>query len=114
VVTTDRVFSSTTGFATATIKPSLANGGGSGTNLSTSNKKIVGGVVGGIGSAVLIGGLALVAWRLWGRKKRERLPQDDYLESPEDSIHGEKRGSMQPDLDSYQNPHGPVNTASNF
>lgn len=117
VVTTDRVVSSTTGYATATISPSLANGGGNGSgNLSSSSKKVVGGVVGGIGGAVLIGGIALVAWRLWGKKKREQLPQDDFLDSQNDSIRREKRHSGQPfgNLDQYHNPNGQVNTASNF
>ncbi|KAF2771378.1 hypothetical protein EJ03DRAFT_342398 [Teratosphaeria nubilosa] len=115
VVKTSRVVSSTTGYATATLTPSLANGGGSGDNLSTSSKKIIGGVIGGIGGAVLIGGLAVVAWRLWGKKKdREALPQDDFLDSQNDSIRREKRGSGQPLSGSYQNPNGPVNTASNF
>lgn len=74
-------------------------------------------MVGGIGGAILIGGLAVVAWRLWGKKKREQLPQDDYLDSRDDSIHREKTASSQPfqdNLEQYHNPNGAVNTASNF
>jgi len=86
--------------------------------MSPHTKAIVGGVVGGIGGAVLLGGLAIVAWRLWGKKKREQLPQDDYMESPADSIRREKTGSTAPfppnSADSYTNPNGAVNTASNF
>jgi hypothetical protein len=116
LVTTGIVYSSTTGFATATLTPSLQNGGGSGSNLSTSSKKIVGGVVGGIGGAILIGGIALVAWRLWGKKKRQAVAQDDFLDSRDDSIRREKRESqgLQGAPDTYRNPNGPVNTASNF
>jgi uncharacterized membrane protein YebE (DUF533 family) len=116
VVTTSFTSSSTTGYATATISPTLASGGGSGNNLSTSSKNIIGGVVGGVGGAILIGGIALVAWKLWGKKKRQSLPQDDYLDSQDDSIRREKRTSEQPfrnNLDQYHST-APVNTASNF
>ena len=115
VVTTNRVVSSTTGFATATINPSLADGGGDGSNLSTNAKKIIGGVVGGIGGAILIGGLAFVAWRLWGKKKREAAEQDEYGDgSQNDSLRREKRSSaMTFDTEPYHSP-GRVNTASNF
>jgi uncharacterized membrane protein YebE (DUF533 family) len=113
-VTSDQVYYSTTGYATATILPSLANGGGNGSNLSTSSKKVIGGVVGGIGGAIVIGGIALVAWRLWGKKKGQQLPQDDY-DAGRDSVIQEKRRSSQPfQTNSYQNPNGAVNTASNF
>jgi len=75
-------------------------------------------VVGGIGGAILIGGIALVCWRLWGKKKREQLPQDDFLDSRDDSIRREKGASTRPfsqsNLDQYHNPNGAVNTASNF
>ncbi|GAB7365225.1 hypothetical protein MBLNU230_g6311t1 [Neophaeotheca triangularis] len=120
VYTTDRVVSSTTGFATATIHPSLQNGSGSsGSGLSDSSKKIIGGVVGGVGGAVLIGGLAIFAWRLWSKKKRERAEaEDDFLDSRDDSIHREKRDSVATPLrgngDAYTNPGGNVNASSNF
>lgn len=110
---------STTGYATATISPTLQDGSGSGSSLSDSSKKIIGGVVGGVGGAILIGGLAIVAWRLWGKKKRQQLPQDDYMpDSQNDSIHKEQ-GSSAPGaamsaLGDYRNPNGGVNTASNF
>ena len=118
VYTTENVFASTTGFATATIAPSLANGGGNGSNLSTHTKAIIGGVVGGIGGAILIGGLAFVAWRLWGKKKRQADMQDDYVDSQNDSIRKEERASTLASggdgTERYQNPGGSVNTASNF
>ena len=110
VMTTDQIVTSTTGYATATIEPSLRNGGGTGANLSTSSKSVIGGVVGGVGGAVLIGGIALVCWRLWGKKKRQQDEHDDFLDSRDDSIRREKRASRQPFMPST----GPVNTASNF
>lgn len=83
--------------------------------MSDSSKKIIGGVVGGVGGAILIGGLAIVAWRLWGKKKRQQLPQDDYMDSANDSIHKESRIANSGDgLERYHNPNGGVNTASNF
>ncbi|KAI7174497.1 hypothetical protein D0869_04987 [Hortaea werneckii] len=129
VITTGGVVTSTTGYATATVEPSLRNGGGDGTNLSTSSKKILGGVLGGVGGAILIGGIAFVCWRLWGKKhKPEPLPQEDeMLDSRDDSISREKRrGSNGMPLDGlgsegdpmeeegYRNPNGRVNAASNF
>lgn len=127
VYTTEDVFASTTGFATATIAPGLANGGGNGSNLSTNSKKIIGGVVGGIGGAILIGGLAFVAWRLWGKKKNAAQDGDEYYQndSNEGSIQQQKRASMGTvlsgsaysdtnGLERYQNPGGTVNTGSNF
>ncbi|KAI7198616.1 hypothetical protein D0869_00610 [Hortaea werneckii] len=131
VITTGGVVTSTTGYATATVEPSLRNGGGDGTNLSTSSKKILGGVLGGVGGAILIGGIAFVCWRLWGKKhKPEPLPQEDeMLDSRDDSISREKRrgsngmpldgglGGSEGDPDEvqgYRNPNGRVNAASNF
>jgi hypothetical protein len=129
VYTTEDVLASTTGFATATIAPGLANGGGNGSNLSTNSKKIIGGVVGGIGGAILIGGLAFVAWRLWG-KKRNAPEEGEYYQndSNEGSMVQQKQahrasmgtvlsGSNYSDtngLERYQNPGGTVNAGSNF
>lgn len=92
--------------------------------MSPQTKSIIGGVVGGIGGAIVIGGLAIVAWRLWGKKKRAReAAVDDYgmgtAGSPRDSLGREKQTSASshaPTLsrDTYRNPNGAVNTASNF
>ncbi|KAK3722749.1 hypothetical protein LTR37_002321 [Vermiconidia calcicola] len=109
VYTTTDVYARTTGYATATIAPGLAHQGGSGANLSDNAKNIIGGVVGGVGGALLIGGLAFVAWRLWGKKK-QAAQQDDI-------ISGQKRESTMTYNNSesrYTNPNGAVNTASNF
>lgn len=125
VLTSDRVVSSTE-VATATIDPTLAKGGNGGGSspMSSQTKAIIGGVVGGIGGAILIGGIAIVAWRLWAKKKRdEAAAVDDFgmgtAGSPRDSLGREKQTSSSshaPTLstDSYRNPNGAVNTASNF
>jgi hypothetical protein len=117
VYSTEVVEAKTTGYATATIAPSLAHEGGNGSNLSTNTKKIIGGVVGGIGGAILIGGLAFVAWRLWGKKKEQEVTQEDLYSS--DSLSAQKRMSGNTletagYSERYSNPNGAVNTASNF
>jgi len=115
---------STIGEATSTIQPSLQNGGSGGgsSGLSTSSKNVIAGVVGGIGGAILIGGIALVAWRLWGKKSHTKLPQDeDIFSSPATGVVHESKtpssmGSRFSDpADRYQSVNRPpVNTASNF
>lgn len=104
----------------AVVSPSAlaANGSGGGhSGLSNSSKAIIGGVVGGIGGALLIGALAYTAWRVWGKRKNLH---DDDLYDPNANPNPEKTststGDQQPfrsTLDQYHNP-GPVNTASNF
>jgi len=116
-IPTERVVSSTTGYATATVSPQLNDGGSSGSSgggLSTSTKKIIGGVVGGIGGAILLGGLALVAWRMWGRRRAKgpRMDDDDIMgPRPHDALMTEKN---EPPLARYHNGGGQINTASNF
>jgi hypothetical protein len=51
------------------------NSGGGSSGLSQSSKKIIGGVVGGIGGAILLAGIAFACWRIWGRDKYN--PDDD-------------------------------------
>ncbi|QIW98068.1 hypothetical protein AMS68_003586 [Peltaster fructicola] len=114
--TTSRVVSSTTGYATATIDPVLSSdNSGSGSSLSPHSSAIIGGVVGGVGGAILLGGLAFVAWRLWGKKRGTKLPQDDYYGNEtlakDDNTDGTERyrtGGQ------GANPPMSVNTASNF
>lgn len=77
------------------------------------------GVVVGVGGAIVLGALAFVAWRIWGRKKQAD-ERDDLMEYP-NSV-GEKpdtgnstsnRTPFQSTLESYHAPTQ-VNTASNF
>ncbi|KAM3420713.1 hypothetical protein BST61_g3963 [Cercospora zeina] len=128
--TTQRVIASTTGFATSTIAPSIqeSGSGGGGGGLSSSSQKIIGGVVGGIGGAILVGGLALVAFRIWGKKKAQKeAAMDPFYGAGVDSQNDSVRKSSPQlaagtGLERYQQPHnnpgvvnpGSVNTASNF
>lgn len=123
VITTGRLITHTTGFATITASPSLGeqsgNSGSSG--LSSTSKKVIGGVIGGVGGAALLAGLLLVAWRLWGRKKNaaeeEDLMSDSELKSSlqSDTTSSNPRGGnpFQNGLEQYHNPTN-VNHASNF
>ena len=83
--------------------------------MSSSTKSIIGGVIGGIGGAALLGALAVVAWRVWGRKKHidedEYDPNKDILADKTSSVDGQT--PFRSTLDQYHHP-GPVNTASNF
>ena len=74
--------------------------------------------MGGIGGAILIGGLAIVAWRLWGKRRRSIDDDNDPMGSVPGSSGREKTSSVsgghspfRSNLDQY---HAPVNTASNF
>ncbi|MCJ1304154.1 hypothetical protein MMC08_006966 [Hypocenomyce scalaris] len=93
------------------------NSGSSG--LEASQKRIVIGVVVGVGGAALVGGLALVAWRIWGRKSHSN-DEDDLMDSQPGSSGHQKTSSISGNspfrstLDQYHNPAGPVNTSSNF
>ena len=69
--------------------------------------------MGGIGGAILIGGLAFVVWRLYGKKRNQDAQQDDLYSS--DSLSAQKRLSRNTlDTQTYSNPNGAVNQASNF
>lgn len=109
---------------TATNAAELANGGSNSNSrgLSASDKKTIGGVVGGVGGALLIGGILLVLWRLRKKKNDMYNEDDDY---PENEYTKEQkrisRGSQQAfsdGLERYHNPTNPanmnVNTSSNF
>lgn len=99
----------------ASIIGESSSGSGSG-GLSDSSKKIIGGVVGGIGGALVLGALAYTGWRIWGKKKNLH---DDDLYDPNantEKLSSSTDNNQQPfrtTLDQYHNP-GPVNTASNF
>jgi len=122
VVTTSALVAVTSGSSQSTGAPSLdANNGSSGSSgLSSSQKSVIIGVVVGVGGAILLGGLAFVAWRIWVRKRRSTTDDDDLMDSNRGSLGREKTGSVSGNspfratLDQYHNPAGPVNTASNF
>ena len=120
-ITSSRV-EAVTASSTPSTPPGLnsSNGGPGKSGLSSGQKRTIIGVVVGIGGAILLGGLAVVAWRIWG--KRKTVKNDDY--DPMDPLPGsadhEKTsggGSSDPfrtHLDQHHNTAGPVNAASNF
>ena len=121
-LTTSAVVAITSSTSTSTAAPGLNstndNSGSSG--LQPSQKRIIIGVVVGIGGVVLLGGLALVAWRIWGKKKNLADDDDDLIGSQLSSLGQEKPNSASDNspfrstLDQYHAPTGPVNTSSNF
>ena len=74
----------------------------------------------GVGGAIVLGGLALVAWRVWGRRKTTTDDDDDLIGTGLGSGAHEKTSTatdnspFRSTLDQYHNPTGTVNTASNF
>jgi len=105
----------------STSPPDLANNGNSGqaSGMSTQTRNTVIGVVVGVGGAIILGGLALVAWRIWGRKKHQDENDGlmDYGNTTEVSepVGGSMAGRtpFQSTLESYHAPTQ-VNTAANF
>jgi len=128
-----RLATVTTGFVTATNPAQLVAGGGNGSSsggLSSSTKAIIGGVVGGIGGAMILGALAVVAWRLWGRKGHGKEDEDDLMSASHYDSNSEKpmssgtiansgmtnSGYSGGEVDRYNAPHlnVPANAAQNF
>jgi hypothetical protein len=72
-------------------------------------------VVGGIGGAILLGGIAIAVWRVYGKKKRNGDEDDLYDPNAnhEKTSTSTDNSPFKNTLDQYHNP-GPVNTASNF
>jgi hypothetical protein len=113
----------TTGQAVTTEMPlpQNGNGGGDGGGLSDSNKKIIGGVVGGVGGAILLGGIAIVLWRMYGHKNRVADDDDDLVANTGAAL-GDKQPPpyssgntpFQSNLEQYHNPGGRPNAAANF
>ncbi|KNA98796.1 hypothetical protein FOXG_03043 [Fusarium oxysporum f. sp. lycopersici 4287] len=123
----------TTSVSTST--PGLSDGGddGSSSGMSAKTRNTVIGVVVGIGGAIVVGALGLVAWRIWGRKKHQEEADGlmDFNENnsrpssngPYHSVEkteygsvgssGPQRSPFQSTLDTYHQPT-PVNASSNF
>ena len=117
--TGQEVLTSTTGMATTTrALGTQGTGGASSGVLSDKNKTVIGGVVGGVGGALLLGGIALVCWRMWGKKKSRVTEDDADLMAGTGSALGDKpqNGStpFQSNLEQYHNPGGRPNAAANF
>jgi hypothetical protein len=123
----------TTSVSTST--PGLSDGDddGSSSGMSTKTRNTVIGVVVGIGGAIVVGALGLVAWRIWGRKKHNDEADGlmDFDESnsrpnsngPYHSVEkteygsvgsaGPQRSPFASTLDTYHQPTH-VNASSNF
>lgn len=92
--------------------------------LSSDQKKIIIGVVVGVGGAILIGAIAVVAWRIHARKAKAN-DNDEAADLMSGTAVGSAAREKAPSpggpggtpfrstLDQYHNP-GPINTASNF
>ncbi|KAJ5514124.1 Mid2-like cell wall stress sensor [Penicillium fimorum] len=101
--------------------PSLNGDKSSGSSgVSASDKKIIIGVVVGVGGAILIGAVGLVFWRIH-KKRSEQYGDEDDLMGGTAVGSGPREKAPSPagntpfknTLDQYHNP-GPVNAASNF
>lgn len=70
----------TDGQSTSTSAPGLAQGyGGGSSSLSSVGKKVIAGIVGGVGGALLLAGIGYVVYRVWFRKNRHEANEDDYF-----------------------------------
>jgi flagellar biosynthesis/type III secretory pathway M-ring protein FliF/YscJ len=95
----------------------------SSSGLSSSQKKIIIGVVVGVGGAIIIGAIAVVMWRIRVRR-RAAADNDEAADLMSGTAVGTGAREKAPSpgaggtpfrstLDQYHNP-GPVNAASNF
>jgi hypothetical protein len=90
--------------------------------MSPKTKSTVIGVVVGIGGAIVLAGLLVVAWRIWGRKKSE--DESDGLMGFRSGSAGHEKADgvsgagaanpFQSTLENYHNPAKQVNASSNF
>jgi hypothetical protein len=90
--------------------------------MSPKTKTTVIGVVVGVGGVIVLAGLFVVAWRIWGRKKNED-ESDGLMGFRSGSAGHEKSSSVsgngpanpfQSTLENYHNPARNVNASSNF
>ncbi|KAG6010446.1 hypothetical protein E4U21_006447 [Claviceps maximensis] len=109
-----------------TSTPDLSSAEGETTGMTSKTRNTVIGVVVGIGGAIVVAALGLVAWRIWGRKKHSEehdvLMDYDMSSSPgaaeksergSSSAGGTQRTPFQSTLEDYHQP-SQVNPSSNF
>ncbi|KAG5927034.1 hypothetical protein E4U42_002683 [Claviceps africana] len=107
-----------------TSTPGLSSSDGEATGMTTKTRNTVIGLVVGIGGAIVVGALGLVAWRIWGRKKHSEehdvlmeydLSSPGAAEKSErgSSVAGTQRTPFQSTLENYHQPTQ-VNPSSNF
>jgi hypothetical protein len=119
VMTTTSTPAAATG--TAGLNADSSSSSGSSSGLSSSDKKIIIGVVVGVGGAIVLGVLGIVIWRI--QKKRNEAYGDEDTDlmggtavgsGPREKASSPSGGTpFKSTLDQYHNP-GPVNAASNF
>jgi len=103
---------------TSTATGTLAGKNTSPSGMSTQTRNTVIGVVVGVGGAIILGGLAFVAWRIWGRKKSAE-ENDNLMDYPSGTAEKPATGNtvggtpFQSTLESYHAPTQ-VNQAKNF
>lgn len=121
MITSSTVIAMTSSTASSTSTAGLDSGNMSSgsTGLTTSQKNSIIGAVVGVGGAILVGALAVVAWRVWGRKKPVLEDDDDLMANHPGSSGNEKASTtaespFRSTLDQYHSPTAPVNAASNF
>ncbi|KAH7628697.1 hypothetical protein B0T09DRAFT_166040 [Sordaria sp. MPI-SDFR-AT-0083] len=116
-VTTEALTTSTPPPGFASENDGDKDGDKSGGGMSVKTRNTVIGVVVGVGGAIVLAGLGIVAWRIWGRKRQS--DEADNLMEYNDAGKPEVGGSMagrtpfQSTLESYHAPTH-VNQASNF
>lgn len=114
----------TTTSAPATSKSPSLNGNtvSSSSGISEADKKIIIGVVVGVGGAIVLGVLGVVIWRIHKKRNEQYNQDDDDLMGGTAVGSGKREMAASPahsgtpfksTLDQYHNP-GPVNAASNF
>ncbi|KAG6038465.1 hypothetical protein E4U41_004148 [Claviceps citrina] len=107
-----------------TSTPALSAADGETTGMTTKTRNTVIGVVVGVGGSIVLGALALVAWRIWGRKKHgdeHDVLMDYAMISPGIAEKSERVSSgggtqLNPFQSTLENYHQPshVNPSSNF
>lgn len=106
--------------STPTAAPSGAlsdSSGSSGTTsgISSQTKNIIIGVVVSIGGVALLGGLAFVAWRIWGKRRNVADEDDILMNGRDEKDSGPDSSPFKSTLDQYHNPApGRVNASANF
>ncbi|PMD32270.1 hypothetical protein L207DRAFT_518682 [Hyaloscypha variabilis F] len=120
--TKDSTSSQTSSSSASSSTASLGQNEVSSSTMSPKTKTTVIGVVVGVGGTIVLAGLFVVAWRIWGRKKNED-ESDGLMGFRSGSTGHEKSGSVsgggapnpfQSTLENYHNPSRNVNASSNF
>ncbi len=79
--TTSKVVPAAAATSSGAAEIRAGNGASGSSGLSPKTKAVVGGVVGGVGGAILLGGLAVVFWRVWGKNRQSHGADNDLVDS---------------------------------